>query len=139
MKGAQITTSTLAGIGPASLNILARAALDSRRPLHFQFPPIRYLRADSCPGGPADPMGRVEASSAAVVPGMFLCIIDNEKKKKCQNGSTIAVVFVGSKINVCSSLQNLILKSPISFYLNAPFPKLNHMNALSLYLPVKGL
>mmetsp|Transcript_2455 Transcript_2455/g.1521 ORF Transcript_2455/g.1521 Transcript_2455/m.1521 type:complete len:216 (+) Transcript_2455:429-1076(+) len=54
MYGAQIATSTLAGIGPASLKVLTSSATDAMVPLHFQFPPMRYVRSPSAAGSPTD-------------------------------------------------------------------------------------
>ena len=60
MNDAQTTTSTFDGIGPASLKTLTSASFSATVPLHFQLPPIKYLRAPSAEATSfVDPDGRL--------------------------------------------------------------------------------
>ena len=74
MKGTPMTTSEFAGMGPAALNSAMIFSAEATVPLHFQFPPRRYLRVPSGAASPLEePAGREQVSANA----MFEIRVDN--------------------------------------------------------------
>lgn len=68
MKGTPITTSALAGMGPAALKSEQIFSTEATVPLAFQFPPRRYLRVPSGASAPLEaPAGREQLSANAMI------------------------------------------------------------------------
>lgn len=68
MKGHPMTTSALAGMGPAALNSSMSFSRDATVPLDFQLPPIRYLRWPSGAGVPVEePTGRAQEEAKVIM------------------------------------------------------------------------
>ena len=71
MKGQPITTSALAGMGPAALNSPMIFSQDAMVPLAFQFPPSKYVRVPAAAGEPLEELSGRESVEKAMVVGML--------------------------------------------------------------------
>lgn len=79
MNGTPITTSALAGIGPAPLNSEIIFSHDATVPLAFQLPPRRYVRVPSGAADPfEDPAGRLQDEAKVMME--YMCRRDEEVK-----------------------------------------------------------
>ena len=91
-----MTTSQLDGIGPASLKTLTKAVLDSNVPLHFQFPPIKYLRGPSVTGI-EDPLGRDDCDLL-----LLLLLLYMKKAADAPTAAAVAAIMRFSLAENCN-------------------------------------